>query len=103
MSPVYVTLYLFFNVMYNILIIMILKYGSSNILWLAMTIMVPMVNFAFVLPFIPSPQPLTVYNEIGLVIIMLGLVVYRFWLLISAFIKKRFLHRRTNSVNDTDS
>lgn len=31
-----------FNLNYNVLIILILKYGSSNILWLAMTVMVPM-------------------------------------------------------------
>ena len=37
---------------YNILIIMILKWGSSNILWLAMTIMVPLGNLAFALPFV---------------------------------------------------
>jgi hypothetical protein len=43
-APLFVTLYLCFNVAYNILIIMILKYGSSNILWLAMTIMVPLVS-----------------------------------------------------------
>jgi len=78
MSPVYVTLYMFFNVMYNILIIMILKYGSSNILWLAMTILVPLANFAFVLPFMPEPTKLTPFNYVGLVVIMVGLVIYRF-------------------------
>jgi len=89
MGPLYVTLYLLFNVLYNILIIMILKYGSSNILWLAMTIMVPMVNFAFALPFMPDPQSLTVYNDVGLVVIMLGLIIYRFWVLFYDFIQKR--------------
>lgn len=39
-APTYVSIYLFFNIIYNILIILILKYGSANILWLAMTIMV---------------------------------------------------------------
>jgi len=103
-APLYVTLYLFFNVMYNILIIMILKYGSSNILWLAMTIMVPLVNFSFALPFMPQPQPLTVYNDIGLVVIMLGLVVYRFWLLLYDFIqKRRNKGRKIHTINDTDS
>lgn len=33
-APVYVTIYLFFNILYNILIIFILKFGSSNILYL---------------------------------------------------------------------
>jgi len=92
LAPLYVNLYIFFNVLYNVLIIMILKYGSSNILWLAMTIMVPLVNFAFALPFMPEPQPLTVWNDVGLVVIMGGLVIYRFWLLISQYaIKLRVL------------
>jgi len=88
LAPLYVNLYIFFNVAYNILIIMILKYGSSNILWLAMTVMVPLVNFAFALPFMPNPIGLTVWNNVGLVIIMSGLVVYRFWLLLYGLIQK---------------
>ena len=39
-APIYVTLYLLFNIVYNILIILILKYGSANILFMAMTITV---------------------------------------------------------------
>jgi hypothetical protein len=42
---------------YNILIILILKYGSANILWLAMTIMVPLGSMAFALPFVPGHKP----------------------------------------------
>jgi len=89
MSPIYVTLYIFFNVLYNILIIMILKYGSANILWLAMTFMVPLANFSFSLPFMPSPQPLTWFNIVGLVVIMAGLILYRFWPLFLEFYQKR--------------
>jgi hypothetical protein len=107
MAPLYVTLYLFFNVLYNILIIMILKYGSSNILWLAMTIIVPMANFSFALPFMPSPQPLTVWNDIGLVVIMLGLIIYRFWLLLYGYLEKKpkfrrlFVRDHLSSVNNS--
>lgn len=64
MAPLYVSLYLLFNVLYNILIIMILKYGSSNLLWLAMTVMVPMVNVAFALPFMPKSKPMTVFDVV---------------------------------------
>jgi len=78
MAPIFVNLYLFFNVLYNILIILILKYGSSNLLWLAMTIMVPAVNITFALPFVPGHQPMTVFDIIGLIIIMTGLIIYRF-------------------------
>lgn len=78
MAPLFVNLYLFFNVGYNILIIMILKYGSANLLWLAMTLMVPLGNFAFTLKFVPGHQSLKVTDIIGLVVIMAGLILYRF-------------------------
>jgi len=78
MSPVYVNLYLFFNVIYNVLIVVILKHGSSNILWLSSTIIVPLSNLAFSMDFMPGHKPLTVYDIVGLVVIMAGLIVYRF-------------------------
>lgn len=77
-ATLYVTTYLLFNVAYNLLIILILKFGSANILWLAMTIMVPLGNVAFTFPFMPEHQPLHANDIAGLVFIMLGLFVYRF-------------------------
>jgi len=78
MAPLFVNLYLFFNVGYNLLIIMILKYGSANLLWLAMTLMVPLGNFAFTLKFVPGHQSLKLTDIFGLVVIMAGLILYRF-------------------------
>ena len=78
MSLFYVTTYLGFNLVYNILMIVILKHGSSNILWLASTIIVPLSNIAFSLKIMPGHQPMTMMDNVGLVIIMLGLVIYRF-------------------------
>jgi len=43
-SIAFVNTYLVFNLSYNVLIILILKFGSANILWLAMTVMVPIGN-----------------------------------------------------------
>jgi len=77
-SILFVNVYFVFNLGYNILIILILKYGSANILWLAMTVMVPLGNCAFALDFVPGHKPLTVYNFIGLALILGGLLVYRF-------------------------
>lgn len=77
MVQIYVNIYLLFNVCYNILIIMILKWGSSNILWLAMTVMVPLGNLAFALPFMPGATPVTAFDLVGLVVIMVGLMAYR--------------------------
>ena len=77
-APVFVSLYLVFNVVYNILIILILKFGSANILWLAMTIMVPLGSMTFALPFVPGGAPLKWTDVLGLFIILGGLVLYRF-------------------------
>lgn len=78
MAPMYVNLYLLFNVVYNVLIVVILKHGSSNILWLSSTIIVPLSNLAFSMDFMPGHKPLTIYDIVGLVVIMAGLIVYRF-------------------------
>lgn len=77
-APLFVNIYLVFNQFYNLLIIMILKYGSSNLLYLALTLMVPLGNVAFTLPFVPENSPLKVTDIIGLIIICAGLGCYRF-------------------------
>jgi len=78
-APFFFTAYLFFNLGFNVLIILILKYGSSNVLWLALTLMVPLSNIAFSLKFMPHAVPLRPTDIIGLCILMLGLAIYRFW------------------------
>jgi len=78
-SPLAVNVYMAFNILYNVFIILILKYGGSNVLWLAMTLMVPLGNAAFALPFVPGNKPMTPFDGVGLVVIMIGLIFYRFW------------------------
>ena len=77
-APLLVSIYLIFNQAYNLLIILIIKYGSSNLLFMALTIMVPLGNFAFTLPFVPGNAPLHTTDVIGLIVISGGLVCYRF-------------------------
>lgn len=77
-APLYVTVYLFFNVVYNFLIVIILKLGSANILWMASTVIVPLSNVAFSLKWMPGHQPLKFWDIMGLVVIMFGLIIYRF-------------------------
>lgn len=55
-----------------------LKYGSSNLLYLALTLMVPLGNVTFTLPFIPERQTLQVTDIVGLIVICSGLGCYRF-------------------------
>ena len=72
MSPLFVTLYLAFNIGYNILIILIIKFGSASLLFMALTIMVPLGNIAFTLDFVPQHKPLSPFDVIGLVVICSG-------------------------------
>ncbi len=77
-APEFVNIYLVFNQFYNLLIILILKYGSANLLYLALTLMVPLGNVTFTLPFVPQSGPLRPTDIIGLVVICFGLGCYRF-------------------------
>jgi len=77
-GPLFVTFYLVFNQLYNLLILLLIKYGSSNLLWLALTLMVPLGNVTFTLPFVPEKQPLQATDIIGLILICGGLGCYRF-------------------------
>ena len=77
-GPLFVTFYLVFNQLYNLLILLLIKYGSSNLLWLALTLMVPLGNVTFTLPFVPENQPLQATDIIGLILICGGLGCYRF-------------------------
>jgi uncharacterized membrane protein len=74
----YTGAYLVFNQAFNLLILLMLKYGSANLLYLAMTLLVPLGNIAFALPFMPGSLPLTPINFAGLLVIMAGLFIYRF-------------------------
>jgi hypothetical protein len=78
----FVNIYLFFNIVYNFLIILILKYGSANLLFMALTLMVPLGNIAFTFDFVPQHQTLKPTDIVGLVIICLGELdnaLLRFW------------------------
>lgn len=98
MGPTYVAVYLCFNVSYNVLIILILKYGSSNLLWLAMTLMVPMSSVAFTFNFMPNHKSLAPTDLAGLIVILAGLCVYRFW----SPLRKALGRRMFRSVRDTE-
>ena len=78
LAPLYVNIFLFFNVGFNILIVYILKFGSANVLFMAGTVMVPIGNLAFALPFMPGSMPLHDSDIAGLVVILAGLVTYCF-------------------------
>lgn len=78
-AAVYTSGYILANLGYNILIILLLKYGGSNILWLAMTTNVPVSALTFAVPGIPGFTPLSWTVGLGLPVIMAGLCIYRFY------------------------
>ena len=101
-APMFVSLYLMFNFAYNLLILLILKYGSANILWLSFTLMVPLGNVAFTLKFIPEHAPLRITDIIGLVVICVGLCIYRFAQEMWAKYKNDKYGERGSSQNEND-
>ena len=87
-APLFVTSYLCFNIVFNILIVVILKHGSANIMWMASTVIVPLSNVAFSLKIMPGHKPLNTFDVVGLFVIMFGLVLYRFMGQIMSSIQK---------------
>ena len=56
----------------------LLEHGSSNLFWLACTLIVPLSGFAFSLPFIPGHEPVQWINCLALLVIVVGLGIYGF-------------------------
>ena len=61
-----------------LIIFLSIRFGSANVLFMASTVMVPISNLAFALPFMPGSTPLRDSDIAGLMVILLGLVTYRF-------------------------
>lgn len=57
----------------------VLKYGSTSALFMAQTILVPAGNLAFSSPLFQHNSPLYTSDLLGLVVILSGLILYRFW------------------------
>lgn len=77
-AALFVNVCLICNLFYSFFMMFVLKYGSSDLLFLALTIMVPIGNIAFALPFMPESQPMHASDLVALAVIMSGLVLYRF-------------------------
>lgn len=59
------------------LMVLLLKFGSANLMFLALTLIVPVANLAFALPIMPTPVTLHASDIVGLVVIMAGIISYR--------------------------
>jgi len=70
--------YLAFNCCFNIFIVLVIKHGGAALMYIVMTLRLPLVQFAFSRPWIQSPpDSFSKYSLFGLGLILVGLVVYR--------------------------
>tara|TARA_R110002050_G_scaffold150465_1_gene277197 strand:+ start:95 stop:1786 length:1692 start_codon:yes stop_codon:yes gene_type:complete len=75
-----VFLYMAFNISYNTLLLLVIKYGSAALMYVASTVVLPLGGVAFTLEIFLGPHalPFTVWNGAGLVTVLAGLICYRF-------------------------
>jgi drug/metabolite transporter (DMT)-like permease len=74
-AALWVHLGLLSSVVYTMSVIFVLKYGSSSMLYLGLTAVVPLGHLVFA---VHSPSYVRVEDIVGLVVLLLGLMLYRF-------------------------
>jgi len=79
-AMVSVALYMAFNIAYNTLLLLVIKYGSAALMYVASTVVLPLGSVAFTRKFLMGDHAseFTIYNGGGLAIVLLGLIIYRF-------------------------
>jgi len=71
-------IYLIFNCNYNIFITLVIKHGSASLMYIIMTLRLPLLQIAFSLRFINDPpDELALSSLLGLITIIAGLGIYR--------------------------
>lgn len=85
-----VLLYMIANILYNVFGILVIKHGGATLYTMLMTLRLPLVSFAFCMSFFmgDEAQPVDWYDLVGLVVILIGLCIYR-W-------EERAAHRTEN-------
>eukprot|EP00029_Vermamoeba_vermiformis_P012180 TRINITY_DN699_c0_g1_i1.p1 TRINITY_DN699_c0_g1~~TRINITY_DN699_c0_g1_i1.p1 ORF type:complete len:395 (+),score=118.67 TRINITY_DN699_c0_g1_i1:38-1222(+) len=75
-----VLMYVVANIGYNIALLLVIKYGSAALFYVASAVMLPLADICFTFEFIMGKDatPLSLYDIIGLVLILAGLILYRF-------------------------
>jgi len=73
-----IIIYLLFNCCYNVFIVLVIKHGSASLMYIVMTLRLPVVQLAFSLKFINNPPDRFPWTSVlGLIVILSGLVAYR--------------------------
>lgn len=75
-AALWVHLSLLNSAVYALSMLFVLKYGSCDLMYLGLTLVVPLGHFAFDID--SSLSELRVYDIVGLIILVAGLVLYRF-------------------------
>jgi len=90
-----------FGVMINLCILYLLKQDNATFMFVALTMAVPCVNICFTLPLIMGDyaMPLNIIDIIALIVIIGGLLIYRFWAPLWSNIKRRLFYQ-VNVMND---
>lgn len=72
-------LYMIFNMLFNVFTITVIKYGGSTLMFVVMTLRLPLTQFAFSLPQIQYPPDTIEWPTLlGLAFIIAGLVFYKY-------------------------
>ncbi|KJE93331.1 hypothetical protein CAOG_04137 [Capsaspora owczarzaki ATCC 30864] len=81
-------MYLSANLIYNVVLVMVIKYGSAALMYVASTAVLPLGAICFTIPAFlgDHAKDFTVYDGSGLGIVLAGLIVYRF---VGGLMKKR--------------
>ena len=73
----FVNLCLICQALYMLCLVFVLKYGSTSLLYLALTMMVPFGNLIFSLPIVTSAS-IYASDIVALIVIVIGLLLFRF-------------------------
>lgn len=75
-----ILMYMAANILYNIFLILVIKYGSAALMYIASTLVLPLGSISFTIRafFGHNTQKFTPYTGAGLGVVLAGLIVYRF-------------------------
>jgi len=74
------SMYMIANIAYNVFLVLVIKYGSAALMYIASTIVLPLGTLSFTIHAFmgDNARKFTPYSGAGLLIILIGLVIYRF-------------------------
>lgn len=72
-------LFVLFDILFNIFLLLVVKYGSAALMFACNTISLPLGDIMFTMPWMvgAAAMPLNKFDMIGLAVIIVGLIVYR--------------------------